>query len=178
MSTSQQRHLFGRAIVFNIPAECVDVSEFRQVPDSQEVFVYPNSSISIIVEVLERVPQHEDEEAARFHFDSLAHDNSAVSSSVESCIKKRSNRGDKTPSLTVLEGTQLVRKFNSTLPDKIYILLALFRVESKNVDLVLSMNIPPHTAGGNIDDAEHQRAQRDFETAVESLQIIDFRLFV
>lgn len=39
---------------------------FRQVPNSQEVFLYPDSSISIIVEVLERVAENDDEEAAKF----------------------------------------------------------------------------------------------------------------
>lgn len=78
----------------------------------------------------------------------------------------------------VLKGTQLVRKFDSAQSHKIYILLAIFRVESKNVDLVLSMNIPPNTVEGNTGDAGYQRAQRDFETAVESVQIIDFGLFV
>jgi hypothetical protein len=97
---------------------------------------------------------------------------------VESIVEAQNNREDRKPSPTVLKGTQLIRKFNSTLPDKVYILLALFRVQSKNVDLVLSMNIPPHTVEGNIDDVWYRRAQRDFETAVESLQIVDFGLFV
>lgn len=34
-------------------------SDVRQVPDTQEVFLYPNSSASIIVEILQRVePVH------------------------------------------------------------------------------------------------------------------------
>lgn len=41
--------------------------EIRQAPDSQEVFLYPDSSISIIVEVLERVAENDDEEAAKFY---------------------------------------------------------------------------------------------------------------
>jgi hypothetical protein len=39
--------------------------DLRQVPDNQEVFVYSDSSISIVVEILERVGQTDDEEAAR-----------------------------------------------------------------------------------------------------------------
>ncbi|KAF9653043.1 Mog1p/PsbP-like protein [Thelephora ganbajun] len=176
--SSQQRDLFGGAIVFSIPPQCKDVSDLRQVPNNQEAFVYRNSPISIIVEVLERVAQKDDDEAAKFHFDSLAHDNSATSSSVESVTKIPNNRGDKTPSPVVLKGTQFVRKFNSTVPDIIHVLLAVFRVESKNVDLVLSMNIPLQTAEGETDYTEYQRAQRDFETAVKSLRILDFDLFV
>ena len=85
--------------------------------------------------------------------------------------------GDKTPAPVVLRGNQLVRKFNSTAPVKIYILLAVFRVASKNVDLVLSMNIP-RTAEGEVVDAEHKEVQSDFEVAVKSLRILDFDLFV
>lgn len=101
-----------------------------------------------------------------------------MSSSVESIIKIRNNRGDKTPSPTVLEGTQLVGKFNSTEPHEISILLAVFRVESKNADLVLSMNIPPPAVEGDTENPKYQAAPRDFEVAVESLRIIDFGLFV
>jgi len=85
--------------------------------------------------------------------------------------------GDKTPTPVVLRGSQLVRKFNSTAPNKIHVLLAVFRVVSKNVDLVLSMNIP-RTAEGEAVDAEYQGAQSDFEVAVKSLRILDFDLFV
>lgn len=36
--------------------------DLRQVPDTQEVFLYPGSSVSIIVEILERVePSHFDD---------------------------------------------------------------------------------------------------------------------
>jgi len=159
------------------------------------VFLYPNSSISIIVEVLERVAESDDKEAAkfgglfislennrqrlpRFHFSSLADDNSAASSSIERVARIPKDKGDDTPSPIVLQGTQLVRKFNSAVLDTIHILLAVFRIESKNVDLVLSMNIPLETVEGKVDDAKYQQARLDFDTAVKSLRILDFGLFV
>lgn len=114
----------------------------------------------------------------RFHFDSLAHDNSAASSSVETVTKMPYDWGDGTPSPIILKGTQLVPKFNSAVPDAIRVLLAVFRIESKNVDLALSMNIPLQTTEGGTGEEEHQRAEHDFNTAVESLRIIDFGLFV
>jgi hypothetical protein len=114
----------------------------------------------------------------RFHFESLADDNSAASSSVESVTKMSYDWRDGTPSPIILKGTQLVRKFNSAVPDTIRVLLAVFRIESKNVDLALSMNIPLQTAEGGTGDDEYQRAERDFNTAVESLRIINFGLFV
>jgi hypothetical protein len=34
-------------------------SDLRQIPDTQEVFLYPNSSVSIVIEILQRVePTH------------------------------------------------------------------------------------------------------------------------
>lgn len=112
----------------------------------------------------------------RFHFDSLANDNSAASSSVEEVTRITKDKRDDTPSPIVLHGNQLVRKFNSSVLDRVRILLAVFRIESKNVDLVLSMNIPPGTVEGEANDG-YQQAQRDFDTAVKSLRILDYGLF-
>lgn len=108
----------------------------------------------------------------------MADDNSAVSSSIERVTKIPKDEGDDTPSPIVLQGTQLVRKFNSAVPDTIHILLAVFRIGSKNIDLVLSMNIPFETVEGKVDNARYQQAQQDFDTAVKSLRILDFGLFV
>ena len=44
----------------------VDTRDFRQVPDTQEVFVSPTSAISVIVEVLESVAATDLREAAGY----------------------------------------------------------------------------------------------------------------
>jgi len=49
-------------------------SNFREVPDNQEVFVSNLDETSIIFDVLERVDAA-DAAAAEFHFDALAADN-------------------------------------------------------------------------------------------------------
>ena len=108
----------------------------------------------------------------------MADDNSAASSSIERVARIPKDEGDDTPSPIVLQGTQLARKFNSVVLDTIHILLAVFRIESKNVDLVLSMNIPLEAVEGKVDDAKYQQARLDFDTAVKSLRILDFGLFV
>jgi hypothetical protein len=51
-----------------------DNSNFRSVPDNQEVFVSNIDETSIIIDVLERVDAP-DSAAAEFHFDALAVDN-------------------------------------------------------------------------------------------------------
>ena len=114
----------------------------------------------------------------RFHFDSLAHDNSATGSTVLSVDVRNESQGD-TPPPIILHGTQYVPKFNSTTPDKVHIILALYRVQGKNVDLVLSMNVPIKTSdGGAISEDGLDEVKRDFELAATSLKIVDFGLFV
>ena len=57
--SGEKRALFGGALESFIPGGFVDVSEFRQVPDNQEVFVDARSNRSIIIELLDSdsVPQ-------------------------------------------------------------------------------------------------------------------------
>lgn len=96
---SATKELFGGAITVTLPTQLIDAScvlsiprrnsdlksnfsDFRQVPDTQEVFVSPTSSISIIVEVLESVAATDLREAAGYeaiswriclHVSTLAH---------------------------------------------------------------------------------------------------------
>lgn len=114
----------------------------------------------------------------RFHFDSLAHDNSAVSVNVESVTVIPNDRGDNTPSAIVLTGVQFVPKFNRTTPDKVQILMALFRVEQKHIDLVVTFNVPTISQdGGEVGLDGLNTAQAHFEAFVNSLQIVDSGLF-
>ena len=78
--------LFGGSIKTVIPSNFLDAryhpfphdtnlnSNFRSVPDNQEVFVSNVDETSIIFDILERVDAP-DSEAAEFHFDALAVDN-------------------------------------------------------------------------------------------------------
>lgn len=42
------------------------IRDLRQVPDTQEVFLYPDSEISIIVEVLQSVDTNNFQDTARY----------------------------------------------------------------------------------------------------------------
>ena len=113
----------------------------------------------------------------RFHFDSLAHDNSAISPSLTEVWNIPNGRGDETPSAIALRGVQHVQKFNRTTLDEVHILMAIFRVDDKNVDLVVTFNVPVPSD----DNSAHEglaSARTEFETFVRSLRIIDFDLFV
>ncbi|KAF9483808.1 Mog1p/PsbP-like protein [Pholiota conissans] len=176
MSTTRQ--LFGGAITAETAINLIDASDVRQVPDTQEVFMYPDSNVSIILEILQRVEPSHFNDAIRFHFDSLAHDNSARSATIESVSVVPNDRGDETPSAIVLKGVQMVPKFNHTTPDKVEILMALFRVESKGIDLVLTFNVPFESVDeGLTNDVTVVKANADFDTFVRSLRIVDFGVF-
>ncbi|KAK7023718.1 hypothetical protein R3P38DRAFT_2953882 [Favolaschia claudopus] len=176
---SSSRQLFGGAITAVAPANFIDASDLRQVPDTQEVLLSPDSSVSIIIEVLERVDTPDDDSAIRYHFDSLAHDNSASASTVDAVAAIPNTRGDKTPPALTLSGVQSVAKFNQKAQDQVRILMALFRVEDKRVDLVVTFNVPMVSQD---DGAVHVEAwntvQNHFDAFVKSLCVVDFGLFV
>ena len=113
----------------------------------------------------------------RFHFDSLAHDSSAISPSLTEVWNIPNDRGDKTPSAIALRGVQHVSKFNRTTPDEVHILMAIFRVDHKNVDLVVTFNVPVPN-DDNLVREGLAAVRTEFEAFVGSLRIIDFDLFV
>ncbi|KAG6889724.1 hypothetical protein C0995_015022 [Termitomyces sp. Mi166 len=193
-----QRDLFGGAISAQTPSNLRDAADIRQVPDNQEVFLYADSGVSIIVEILEKVEPTDFNDAARhvfldlfirdrrayatptsrFHFDSLAHDNSAVSAVVDGVNVIPNDRGDDTPSTIVLFGTQQVPKFNHTEPDTIHVFMALYRVTSKPIDLVVSFNVPTKTSDGNEVSREYENLVREhFNKFIRSFKIVDYGLF-
>lgn len=90
----------------------------------------------------------------------------------------RTARQGETPAPVMLHGTQSVPKFNRTTSDDVEILLALYRIETKKVDLVLTMNIPVKTSEPGAVSAEgFLAAKRDFDVAALSLNIVDYGLF-
>ncbi|GLB35333.1 putative ran-interacting Mog1 protein [Lyophyllum shimeji] len=178
MAALIKRPLFGGAITAITPSNLIDASELRQIPDNQEVLLYPDSSVSIIVEILQKVDPTDLKDAIKFHFDSLAYDNSAVSKTVNDIDIVPNERGDATPPAAVLSGVQEVPKFNRGIPDEVHVFMALYRVELKNIDLVVTFNVPTRSEDGGAVSAEGLATARvHFDTFVRSLQIVDFSLF-
>lgn len=69
--------LFGGAITTALPPTFADVSEIRQVPDHQEVWLDRDGFTSVVVEVLERV-EKADEEALQFHLSDLVEEDAGA----------------------------------------------------------------------------------------------------
>jgi len=165
----------------DLPSYLIDASDLRQVPDNQEVFISPNSSVSFVIEILQRVEVDDAEGAAKFHFDSLAHDNSATSQEISEITLPAEIQGASlpaTPHPIIIFGNQQVRKWNSQIADQVRILMALYRIEGKGVDLVFTANVPHIQAEGRApDEAMWQTAKQDFTVAAKSLEVVDFGLF-
>jgi hypothetical protein len=63
----------------------VDVSQFRHIPDTQEVFADVDTDQSFIVELLDLEEGEPDASGATFHFNSIAHDNGECDGCVCRC---------------------------------------------------------------------------------------------
>ena len=72
---AQQRPLWGGALSVELPARFVDISDFREVPDFQEVFADPHADQSVTFETLEHLPEQSDEQIALYHWQHLLDDN-------------------------------------------------------------------------------------------------------
>jgi len=124
------------------------------------------------MEILQRVSPEDSKEALQFLFDSLAHDNEASSSSTLSYIKLPP---DADPCLIMAVGTQRIRKFNQLEEDEVLILMAVYRLQSRGVDLVLTNNLPmPKETGSSLDV---NMLKETFIKIARSMVIVDHNLF-
>jgi hypothetical protein len=156
--------------------------------------------VSIIVEILQMVDAASVEDAIklvfflikqliaqshtdffwlRYHFDSLAHDNSATSSEVSGVEMIANPRTDDvTPHAMRLSGVQMVPKFNRETPDRVLILMALYRVTEKSIDMVVTFNVPLESEdGGAVSDDNLPSIRNQFDQFTRSFRILDFGLF-
>ncbi|KAL7411617.1 hypothetical protein BDY24DRAFT_127649 [Mrakia frigida] len=175
------RPLFGGALTISLPTNLIDASDLRQVPDTQEVFLSPDSDISYIIEILQQVEGDECEAVAKFHFSSLEHDNSSVSSQILAFNAPPSSSSSPTtfsslppsppnqPPLATLKGTQVVPKFGKGAGEEVCIFLGVWRVGGKKTDILLTVNCPE----------EQLRAfgEKVFEEATRSFKVVEWGLF-
>lgn len=69
-----QTPLFGGAISMLIPTTFDDVSNFREVPDHQEVYLSGETNASMVIELMNYDDSVSDEKAASHYFHDLATD--------------------------------------------------------------------------------------------------------
>ena len=121
-------------------------------------------------------------DSTRFHFESLAHDNDAEHSEITAIVPPNANDQDAssstTPAPVICSGWQRVAKYNRSASDKVEIKLAVYRLPVQKIDLILSVNLPHVLADGTVTPPSVVDAvTAAFESAANSLSIVDFGLF-
>ncbi|XP_063302116.1 ran guanine nucleotide release factor [Pelobates fuscus] len=145
MDTTEKYQLFGGAFSAVMPPTIQDVSDMREIPDNQEVFVHTSTDQSIIVELLEYQEGMTDSEAARYHFEDVASSNSAEGRSeilsVEPFPMAQLSLTN-CASAWLLTGLQQVSKFNEQALNTVNIHLFLCRLPQYSTDLLVTFNDP------------------------------------
>ncbi|XP_072540813.1 ran guanine nucleotide release factor [Salminus brasiliensis] len=179
------RPLFGGALSAVVPPNATDVSELREIPDNQEVFVHAHTDQSVIIELVEYQAQVDDAQAARYHFEDLAGSNKASAEGrwevqgVEP-VPLSQLRLQECSSAWLLTGTQLISKFNEEAKNTVNIHLCVLRLPQYTTDILITLNHPvtisPLSSSATVSAVAGWTLQ-DFHTLLQSLQLLDPGVF-
>ncbi|KAI7897504.1 uncharacterized protein BX663DRAFT_528061 [Cokeromyces recurvatus] len=182
--------LFGGAIEVAVQDSFIDASQFRQIPDNQEVFVDMATQQSLIFELLEQV-EATNEEIAKFHFQQLADDNDASEMSITTVDILNPQTASpllpcNTTEVYMLEGIQKISKFNETNAfNTVDIVLVVVRLKNVSTDFVISINAPiqldsksSEQKSANETKAIHiENVKQDMLAILNKLQVKNWNLF-
>ncbi|KAL8694013.1 MAG: hypothetical protein Q9218_001251 [Villophora microphyllina] len=138
--------LFGGAIVANLPAGYGDVSNIREVPDHQEIYLDASGFSSIVIEIAERVTDPSaDNEALKFHFEDIV-DEQDTGRIWRTDVAHLPHFPPNTPCLSLLATTHPQPATNGNTraltPNFVAVLLTMIRLEPQSTDLIVTVNIP------------------------------------
>lgn len=161
------RPLFGGAFQLDLPDNFLDVSQLRQVPDNQEVFVSKDSDESFVIELLE-TPDASLDSSIEYHWKDLCEANTAS----ECKILKSENVSivslDIAHKEETLVGIQSVPKFGKAADiEQVTLYLYLLRIHNLNTDILISWNIP----------GSHPEESDKFMSILKSLHVLDLSIF-
>ncbi|OVF09807.1 putative Ran GTPase-binding protein [Clavispora lusitaniae] len=131
--------LYGGAISAVLPEGVIDVSDFRQIPDTQEVFLLEKPTgldQSIIIDLLEKVDASDLAQVIAVHLDDILEGPASFLAPLESSMNQEVNSQ---------VHTFLIRPPESKMETsevKLFMFVALIRLESVGTDVVITMNVP------------------------------------
>ncbi|KAJ3332174.1 hypothetical protein HDU76_001055 [Blyttiomyces sp. JEL0837] len=164
VTTSEEKELYGGAIVAKLPRSFVDASQLREIPDNQEVFVDVTTDQSVIIELVQLVPEATN--PAVYHFWELADDNGARQHSRILSVEEISP-GTEAPQLppeahiSVVIGQQQIAKFKESDPNArnlVNIYVAVVRLPQVGTDMIISYNHPVALGDTSSSRAELEKA--------------------
>lgn len=170
--------VFGGAIQVEIPGGMLDASEFRQVPDNQEVFVVGDAGLSLlgpedslIVELMEMVEPQDDEKAVAEHIKEISELNGVLG---------EWKRVDQVGAPGTFPGyvvtvTEPAMKWGRDNEGVLVLVLGIVRLHKVTTDVLVSLNLPV----SNDQDvaAREQTGQAVVAAAIRSLAVKDWGLF-
>ncbi|PWW72524.1 Mog1p/PsbP-like protein [Tuber magnatum] len=137
--------LFGGAIRAAVPQGFRDAADFRQIPDTQEVYVSMEEGIgiSVVIDLNQRVQAPSDLEALDVHFQDVADDQGrsfAVVSKETITLPKMADK----PTYMI---TGTVSSRPSEDPEYfVGILMTLVRLSQQTTDVLITVNVPFNTS--------------------------------
>ncbi|KAJ1919478.1 hypothetical protein H4219_001949 [Mycoemilia scoparia] len=191
------RELFGGAMSTELPSEMLDMSNFRQIPDNQEVFADTNDH-SFIVEIVEMAENAGDQSIVEYHFKQLVQDNEAADynileretvSEADKPVIKSPNPSNSSITISTLTGVQTIAKFNEATKsqdayNQVVIFMAVVRIPEHTADILLTANCPVSVGADSSSTALDIQGDRDlqgmhclFQKAVNTFRIKDWSLF-
>ena len=193
-----RRELFGGAITVDLPTRMVDVSDFRPVPDNQEVWTDADRDESIILELLERVdvgPSDAEGAAAWFFRDLAAVNDASVESGLSHISRTVVLTGkEDLPSLngpfahaSMCVGTQTVAKGRDgdDARNDVEVVVVNVRLPQVRTDVLMTLNRATRVAPRSSADAPRAEEKREGASSAEAtaarvaatLRIRDWSLF-
>ncbi|KAI6779456.1 ran guanine nucleotide release factor-like protein [Emericellopsis cladophorae] len=145
--------LYGGAITCDLPEHYADVSKLRQVPDNQEVWIDKDGFTSIIFDIVERVgepgssPQI-DGRALTTHLEDLVGEDTEglkVWNTAETEFSRlEPNKHGRLPAYTLIatQQPQAASRDRAAAPDFTAIVMTLLRLEEKETDILMTINVP------------------------------------
>jgi hypothetical protein len=146
--------LYGGAITAAIPAGFVDASMFREIPDTQEVYVSQTVDDSILVDLMEAVEGSSGEEILNVHLKEIAEINNVASHEYSRVFSKevpvtkigRDIVGYVTISIEPARKwgreAQLENSTDNLASPLLAMVLAVVRLDRVNTDLLVTFNTP------------------------------------
>ncbi|GAB7331771.1 hypothetical protein MBLNU13_g03736t1 [Cladosporium sp. NU13] len=191
MSGFKPVELFGGAITADFPATFGDVSNIRQVPDNQEVYLDGEGFASVVVEILER-EEKLDNEALEYHLRDLVEDDEDDAAEKTKVWWTGEAVGGKLPpqtptyNLLATSPPGAKQQGRANEPDFVAIMLTLIRLVDQKTDILVTVNVP-HVIGqydtGSV-DLQHgkmgpllEQAAKWRERVLETFEVKDWGLF-
>ncbi|KAJ3684914.1 hypothetical protein LUZ61_014078 [Rhynchospora tenuis] len=191
-----ERPLFGGAISCSFPARFQDVSNIREVPDHQEVFVDPTRDESLIIELLDLKSEVADHESATWFLRDLAIEQDASDSVVIEHsgmmeLTGLQNGNEAVPAMTAVGKLAVSKGRQGRGAENIVrVYLANIRLKNVSTDVLITAYEPliinplsesARTVGAGVAVPAEQSGclpvQEVFRLAVSSFKIHDWNLF-